>query len=498
MAELLIPFNALNHPLVTFGSVAGNQDRWTPPDWSKLPQGSHAYEFPPEGNLIGDIARFIMRFAYRIVPEIALAAALAFVAGIVGRNYNVSNTGLNLYILFIGASGLGKDNGVSAMQALLTSASQINGGMPNDPIFNFMGAEQYGSAQGLIKGLAKQPVMVAPMGEFGLTLERMIGPNAKPIEKEIGQKLLSLYYKSGRDQFFSGYGLASKDNSVERFAAPALTIFGEGTPEKINENVLGRESLKSGLASRLTIIQYEGKTPYRNKNRDTTVPLQLAERINLAARAVIMNTPQLRCFDVPFANNEVRAASEAFDDYCVDMKNANPDDGAKELWTRTALKALKLAGLLAVGDNTISPAITLAHIEWAQRFELFGVESILRRFEEGEAGEVNEDARVKVIIKHVKRYVLSSWPEIARLAGEGNSNLHSDYIVPYSYLHRSVANLKPFKEVRYGSPANALKDALKILTERDDLAEMSRAVLSKDYGYSGVAFAISRPGVFGI
>lgn len=149
--------------------------------------------------------------------------------------------------------------------------------------------------------------MVAPMGEFGLTLERMVGPNAKPTEKELKQKYLSLYSKSGKDQFFSGYGLASKDNSVERFPAPALTIFGEGTPDKINEHVLNRENLKDGLASRLTIIQFDGKTPYRNANRDTTVPAALADWVNLLARGVLMNTQQLRCYDVPFDSDDVRA-----------------------------------------------------------------------------------------------------------------------------------------------------------------------------------------------
>ena len=495
MAKLITPFIAQEHPLTAAEPQTGNRYQ---PDWSRFSHHSPPYEFPPEGNLIGDVARFIMRFAYRIVPEIALAAAMAFVAGIVGRNYNVSNTGLNLYLLFVGPSGVGKDNGVSAMQALLHSAAHVNGGMPNDPIFDFIGPEQYGSSQGLIKDLAKHPVKVAPMGEFGLTLERMVGPNAKPTEKELKQKYLSLYSKSGKDQFFSGYGLASKDNSVERFPAPALTIFGEGTPEKINEHVLSRENLKDGFVSRLTIVQFEGEIPYRNKNRDTLVPTALAERINFVARAVLMHTQQFRCYDVPFASDDVRENSEAFDDHCVDMKNANNDDGAKELWTRTALKSLKLAALLAVSDDTISPVITLAHIEWAKRFELFGVESTLRRLEDGEAGEVNEDARVKAIVKYIKRYVMSSWPEIAKVAGEGNSHLHREYIVTYTYLHRSVANLKPFKEVRYGSPANALKDALKILTERGELSELSKAVMAKDHEYYGVAFAIRKPGAFGI
>ena len=61
------------------------------------------YSYPP--GLLGEVASYIERQAIRPVPEIALCAAIAFVAGVIGRSYNISGTGLNQYIVAVAATG---------------------------------------------------------------------------------------------------------------------------------------------------------------------------------------------------------------------------------------------------------------------------------------------------------------------------------------------------------------------------------------------------------
>ena len=63
---------------------------------------TNVYSVPP--GLVGEIAQFIYAQAPRPVAEIALAGALGLMAGIVGRAYNISGTGLNQYVLLLALS----------------------------------------------------------------------------------------------------------------------------------------------------------------------------------------------------------------------------------------------------------------------------------------------------------------------------------------------------------------------------------------------------------
>lgn len=56
-------------------------------------------DIPP--GLLGEIAQFIYAASPRPVPEIALAGAIGLMAGMCGRAYNVSSTGLNQYVLLL-------------------------------------------------------------------------------------------------------------------------------------------------------------------------------------------------------------------------------------------------------------------------------------------------------------------------------------------------------------------------------------------------------------
>ncbi|WBF76964.1 hypothetical protein PSV3_00262 [Septimatrevirus PSV33] len=82
-----------------------------------LNEVSKVYSVPP--GLVGEIAQYIYAQAPRPVPEIALAGALGLVAGIVGRAYNISGTGLNQYVLLLAPTGTGKEAIASGIDKLM-------------------------------------------------------------------------------------------------------------------------------------------------------------------------------------------------------------------------------------------------------------------------------------------------------------------------------------------------------------------------------------------
>ena len=153
-------------------------------------------------------------------------------------------------------------------------------------------------------------------------------------------------------------------------------------------------------------------------------------------------------------------------------------------WNRAHIKALKLAALVAVGCNPYDPAITTEIGQWAINIITADVRNLLARFDAGEIGIDNDETKqLAAVVKAVKDFVVSPWHDVAKYSGEGNSHLHSARIVPYSYINKKLSAVAVFRKDRIGS-SGSIKRALKTLTERGDLQEVSRATLAKDYGTS--------------
>ena len=132
---------------------------------------SEPFSYPP--GLIGEIARYAYAAAIRPVHEIALAGAIATLAGIVGRQYNISSTGLNLYILLLARTGTGKESIASAIDRLF---AEVHKTVPAAE--TFLGPSRFASGQALNKRFQKQPCFVSILGEFGDTMKRLSGPRA--------------------------------------------------------------------------------------------------------------------------------------------------------------------------------------------------------------------------------------------------------------------------------------------------------------------------------
>src|SRR5690606_28770541 len=110
---------------------------------------------PPPG-LLGEIAQFIYAAAPRPVPEIAIAAAIGLMAGICGRGYNVSSTGLNQYLLLLAKTGRGKEAIQSGISKLIYAVRQQ---VPT--IEECIGPDEIASGPALYKYLNMKPAFVS-------------------------------------------------------------------------------------------------------------------------------------------------------------------------------------------------------------------------------------------------------------------------------------------------------------------------------------------------
>ncbi|AKU43220.1 replicative primase/helicase [Rhodobacter phage RcSpartan] len=452
---------------------------------------SERYPVPP--GLVGEIARFIYAQAPRQIPEVAIAGALGFVAGITGRAFNVSATGLNQYLLLLAPTGVGKEAMARGIDKL------VNAVIKTVPTANeFMGPGSIASSPALIKYMSKGPKsFVSIVGEFGLYLQQLGSHNAPPHLIELRKLILDLYNKSGQGNMLRPSIYSDRDKNTPEFPAPGFSLLGESTPEKFYEG-LHEGLLSEGLLPRFTIIEYHGKKPELNRNHANVIPSpDMVERLaSLFAICQGLNS-QSMAQNVGFTP-EAQASMDQYEIRCTAKENAADRDIVRQVWSRCHVKAMKLAAIVAVGCNPYAPTITEEVGEWARKIVNEDAVNLLKRFDAGEIGIDNEEQKqLAALMKAVKSYVVSPWPEVAKYSGDGASNLHSARIVPYSFLHRKLAAVAVFRKDRQGA-TQAIKRALKTLTERGDLAEMSRAVMSKEYGSASVAYAIERPSAFEI
>ena len=449
------------------------------------------YSLPP--GLLGEIAQFIYAQAPSPVPEIALAGAIGLMSGIVGRSYNVSATGLNQYVLLLAPTGTGKEAIASGIDKLLNAVIRT---VPTAG--EFVGPAEIASPQALNKYLSNTAKsFVSLVGEFGIALQQMGSINAPPHLVGLRRMMLDLYNKSGEGKMMRASVYSDKDKNTQIVQSPSFTLLGESTPEKFYE-ALHDGMISEGLLPRFTTIEYKGIVPKFNETHHLAQPsFELIDRLStLCAHSQMLNS-QHKAIHVQ-QDEATKGLLTQFREHCRLKVNSTTAEVKKHLWTRSHMKALKLAAIIAVGCNPYDPVITTDIANWAITLVMADTQNLLQRFDSGEVGVDNDETKqLHTAAKVIKDFVTLPWSDVMKYTGEGMAHLHGARIIPYSYLQRRLASVSVFKKDRQGA-SQSLKRALKTLTERGDLQEVSRATMSKDYNTTALCYAIHSPKAFGI
>lgn len=444
------------------------------------------YQQPP--GLLGDIARFVYEASPRQVPEIALAAAVAFMSGLCGRAYNVSGTGLNQYVLLLAPTGTGKEAMASGIDKLVAS---IRDEVP--AIKQFIGPGEIASGQALLKYLSKtSSSFVCVIGEFGLKLQQLSSMRANPAELMLKKVLLDLYNKSGNGKQLQPAIYSQKENNTEAINSPAVTLLGESTPETfystINESIIA-----DGLLPRFMIVEYMGHRPRRNLNHLTAQPSeQLKERLaTLTAHCLRLNAGTNGW---PLAVNvqftpEAEALLDKFDIFADNEINGSSSEIIKQLWNRAHIKALKLASLVAVGVHPYEPTIDMDQATWAINIVRQDIHTLQAKFAAGEIGkDESENKQHEYVKMAVKQYLNSEFELIKKYSN--NTVLHTAKVIPYAYISRKLMAAAPFRLDRMGA-THAIKKVIQNLLDSGYLKEMDKASMSAQYKTSQKAYMVA-------
>jgi hypothetical protein len=408
--------------------------------------------------LVGEIALHIFKTATRPVPEIAIGAAIALVAGICGRSYNVSGTGLNQYIILLAKTGAGKEGAATGIEELIAA---IRPAVPM--VDQFMGPSAFASGQALVKVLNDRPCFVSILGEFGLTLQQLCDPRANGPQIMLKKVLLDLYSKSGWNKVLRSSVYSDAEKNTKIVQAPNVTILGESTPESFF-NGLDNVHIAEGLIPRFSIIEYNGPRPKRNRNTAIPPSPELINKLSSLVVIALTTSNNRTCVEVTLDEAAIYHLDN-FDttaDLAINQAGADVD---MQLWNRAHLKALKLAGVLAVGCNPHSPVITGDIAQWAIAFVEKDIAVMATRFKHGEVG--NGDHRHESDIRRaIENYLEMN--DSQRLQYKTPKSLLNLPVVPFHYLRRKVRLLAAFKNDRRGI-ARALEESLKDMVKAEIL-----------------------------
>ena len=439
---------------------------------------------PPPG-LVGEIAQFIYSAAPRPVPEIALAAAIGFMAGICGRAYNVSGTGLNQYILLLANTGTGKESMASGIDKIINEVS-----MQVPVAGEFIGPSEIASGQALIKFLAnKSQSFVSILGEFGKRLQVMSDPRANGAEKTLNRMMLDLYNKSGHGQVARPSIYADSEKNTNLISSPAFSILAESTPETFY-SALTEEMIADGLLPRFMLIEYNGPRPALNENhRNAQFNDGFIGRIAdlmAIAKTVMANR---KVTDV-MIDDDAAQILHKFDKLADNKINSTDKEVVRQLWNRAHIKVLKISALIAVGVNCINPVVTKDYVSWAKNVVEDDIKTLTAKFESGLIGRNSEEVKqYELFKKHVVEFTVNDWNKIKVYCNKQEQVLHSHKYIPMSFLINRVSKLSPFRKDKNGGNF-ALKRCISIALNEGLIVQINKSELIK-LGKTATCYMIS-------
>lgn len=431
--------------------------------------------FPP--GLIGEIAQYIYSTSVRPVPEIALLAALAMVAGISGQSYNISKTGLNQYLVLLAKTGIGKEGIKGGIDRLIYAVRKHHN---MSPIGNYRGPASFASGPALLNALSKQTCCFSIVGEFGLFMQQLCGGNVSSADKSLKAVLLDVFGKSGHTDSLSARVYSDSEKNINEIGSPALTILGESTPETFYEG-LSMEAITDGLMPRFSVVEYEGIRPYVNEEHGNKPDHNLVVELTELVTAVLALKAEDKVVEVTYAAGIKQQLKQADCDITDMLNNGGDANPFNKLWTRADQKIKKMAGLIAVSINYHDPVVTQEAYNWAKNFIHADIASLVKRFKIGNVGG-GESKQHSDLMRKISIYY-------KREPTKEYRKYHEKGIIPIKYLKRALSQITSFKNDKRGS-GNAINAALAECLECGELVEIPRPQAKNEFQTTSKLFAL--------
>lgn len=432
--------------------------------------------WPP--GFMGQIAGYIYKSAPRPVKEVAIVAAMGLLAGICGKPFSIPGSGLNLYIILVARSAVGKEAMHSGIASLMES---LRSRLPQ--AMGFVDFSDFASGPALTKAVAQNPCFCNVAGEWGRKLRRLAKEDRTegPMQ-QLRTVMTNLYQKSGPASIVGGITYSNKDQNIQSVSGVSYSMIGETTPSTLYES-LTESMMEDGFLSRFTIVEYKGERPAHNYNalKEPDQPLAdaLAQLCHHALTLLSRN-----------ARQEVGRTQEAgqilynFDIECDRNINATDDESFRQMWNRAALKVTRISALLAVADNFLHPVIQTHHVTWAIDLIHRDIKMMSKKMMEGDIG-VDDNSREKKILSVCKDVLTNGFAPMFNVS----RIMVADALIPRKVFTSKLGKHPAFCNHRFGSSL-AIDHTLKSLVDGGFIIEVPKDKLLTHYGFHGKCYQL--------
>ena len=311
---------------------------------------------PPEGNLIGDGARWILRSSIRPQPLLAVSAMATFIGVVCGQRF-ATQTDLrtNLYMIGLAESGSGKDHARKCIKKLAAASNAAS----------LIGGDAIASGTAMISALAESPRRMYLLDEFGLMLQSINGKNAGGYQRDIIKNLMELY--STANSVYHGIEYADRKIKKQQvIVEPCCCLYATSTHHTFYDALTGGDAA-SGAIARMIVVNDGEDRGKRQVPRDMPPPTDLINRIN----SLFGNASSGNLDDVPGDGSKqcttrtVGMLDDVWDAY-VDFDDSLTEymttPASRSVYSRVAENACKLALIYAIASCPDNPWID--HEAW--------------------------------------------------------------------------------------------------------------------------------------
>ena len=421
----------------------------------------------------------------------SLLLGLAVVGGIAGKAYNISGSAINQYVLYLAPSGGGKNILVQGGPYLF----KLIGDQIKD--FDKLGPGVVASGPAIYAAVAERNAHSATVfaDEWVSDLEEASNPR-NAVGRSKDKMLNQLWGAGGKGYSIEAKAMADVKNNLPSLESPTLTIVGTGVPRKFNA-LLATDLATTGLLNRHITVEDDGEiAPYNEAHKPNflNVPMWLLGQLTDIAATACTLERNGRVHDI-YIEPE---ALKLFSDYAESLRkrrSSMPDCPQRDLLNRDHEKSRRVAGTIAVGQNWNNPIVTAEIATWAINFISECSRKQLAKFDTGEAGEEggNQNRQHYEVKRVIREYFEADHSKYAKL--QPLWEMHQRGIVTAAYIQRRLITIKAFKEDKVGA-TNAINNVIKQFLEQDEIREVPKAQLAKEYGLSPRSFCLVRPNAF--
>lgn len=437
--------------------------------------------WPP--GFLGEIARSMYFASLYPVKDICILSALALFSGMCGKSWNTfTRSGLNNYFALIAKSGIGKEAFRGNIEGLLNQVSLFGGinGQQCLGVELVLDSSTYASDAALRKGT------VIDAGGMGcnsvLNYKTETGTFFRNAKNEMGKakdimdEMLSLYDKGNFFATSGGSKHSNKENTTSGGRVLAYSFAGETTPDEFY-GYLDDRMMANGIMSRFIVWECYAQRPLMNRDMRNQYPDNIINGVGeIYRQAVKLSNGQEPCY-VYMADDAV-AKWEQLDVEVQHYLNKGDNDQEvqdemlRQLYNRKSLKLLRIASLLAIADNNVKPVISMKHYEWAESFIDEANARMIKRYNAGDIGANDSQAREKTVLSIIDSFLSGS-----RKAGSYSKYAYfKDFnIVAKSDIATACRQQKAFRNTRNDNVVQLIDGAILGLLSMNIIQEVSHA-----------------------